>query len=196
MSLPERAAWLWSRLEAPVRLFALGAAPLNVAVAGALMETLEPAAWVCVRRVERDSGGLIEPTLTSALSASLSTQEQDLLQLEPGWDGYGAAPLEPAVVKELVDELRESLKGISANAPQLVPGGDGSLQAEWYLPGLEIFYQLNRDRDRFLFVAAADGDHVYAGADAQKSFPAIVRTLRAFDDNTQANGTGPNGTLV
>lgn len=49
--------------------------------------------------------------------------------LERNWDGYGADRIAPEVVDELVRVLTDGLADV-----QFVPGGDGSVQAEWHTP--------------------------------------------------------------
>lgn len=71
--------------------------------------------------------GHYDPGFVSAVETALA----ELTQLPPGWDGYGAPAIEPAVIaaaRRFVRSLPENL----AYRPQVVPMSPGNLQLEWH----------------------------------------------------------------
>lgn len=64
-------------------------------------------------------------------------QIQELLQLLPDWDSYGALPIDPDNAVTLVEVLLSALPD-DCPVPQLVPATDGNLQAEWHDGGFDI----------------------------------------------------------
>lgn len=67
----------------------------------------------------------------------LSPKFQELMALPVGWDGYAGLPVSfdcVCFVVQLIDRL--SINEIEA--PQVVPGSDGSLQLEWHNYGYDV----------------------------------------------------------
>jgi hypothetical protein len=56
----------------------------------------------------------------------LAAELAKIAALKPNWDGYGADPIAP----ETCEALRRAL--IDLPSACIVPGADGSLQAEWH----------------------------------------------------------------
>jgi hypothetical protein len=120
----------------------------------------------------------IAPALSEAMERSLAAQEQELSELEPDWDGYGAEPLDPGVIKEFISELRLSLAGSKIRAPDLIPGADGSLQAEWHLRDANIFYQVDAQMERMLYLAVKGTQTFYGfGDEASEYFSQVARAF-------------------
>lgn len=72
----------------------------------------------------------VQPTGTAWVDARLSK----LASLQADWDGYGADPVD----RDQLNILGALLKAhLPAGAPRgaIVPGADGSVQAEWHLAG-------------------------------------------------------------
>lgn len=94
---------------------------------------------------------------------SLAKQQHDLPALPKNWDGYGANP--PAV--EVVNDVIETIRAGGTNRlVDIVPGSDGSIQAEWHIRGdVDIEYCVDPQGSRSLYVNATrpSGDGVQAG---------------------------------
>lgn len=54
--------------------------------------------------------------------------------LPPNWDGYGADPLNWLVIRKLGEVLSVINPAEGFWPANIVPGADGSVQAEWHLP--------------------------------------------------------------
>lgn len=78
---------------------------------------------------------------------SLASQREQLTTLPENWDGYGAKPLPASIVDSMLSEIESE-----GALVQLVPGGDGSLQAEWHLSGATVAYNIATDGKRSLSV--------------------------------------------
>jgi hypothetical protein len=73
-------------------------------------------------------------TSRERLSTWLDTAEKTLnrfAKLEPNWDGYGARPINPAVIQEARDLIARIADHIN-EAPVIVPTPRGSIQLEWH----------------------------------------------------------------
>ena len=75
------------------------------------------------------------------IHSSVVARRKELLSLETGWDGYGGKP----VSAEAFDDLVERIDSEGALI-QIVPGSEGSLQAEWHLRG-DVSIEFNRDAE-------------------------------------------------
>lgn len=71
--------------------------------------------------------------ITNVQPGNKKVQErlQELIRLEPGWDGYYGAPVS---FDNAVFALRmlETICNAQTPAPQIVPGSEGDLQIEWH----------------------------------------------------------------
>lgn len=80
---------------------------------------------------------------------SKAKQFGSLTSLEKNWDGYGAEPLNPQFVSDVMNEVMT--EGALCD---FVPGSDGSIQAEWHLRGdVDVEYQVHADGSRSLYVS-------------------------------------------
>jgi len=61
----------------------------------------------------------------------ITSQTNALRQLEPNWDGYDAEPLNPSIILRM-ETLLGDLLPHEVISGSIVPGADGSLQAEWH----------------------------------------------------------------
>lgn len=68
---------------------------------------------------------------TSPWAATLKERFDELASLSRGWDGYSGCPVAPDCA-QFAANLIERLFVEGVPAPQLVPGGDGTLQIEWH----------------------------------------------------------------
>ena len=64
-------------------------------------------------------------------------QATNLRKLKYNWDGYGAEPVSASTLNSVVSILERYLPADSVPG-SLVPGADGSVQAEWHLPNVSI----------------------------------------------------------
>lgn len=71
----------------------------------------------------------------------IDQQIDRLLALPAGWDGYNAVPISHAVAAQIRGEIRPHCFG-GVPAPDLIPGGDGSVQAEWYEVEIAMTYRV------------------------------------------------------
>lgn len=106
--------------------------------------------------------------LTDQIERSLEAQRTDLHQLPEGWDGFGSPALVGEDIEAFFSELRLVLRGLNVFPPDVIPGGDGSLQAEWRTVNLEVEYRQEPDGGRYLWVRERDSgrEHEYFGPDA------------------------------
>jgi hypothetical protein len=102
-----------------------------------------------------------------------------LANLERGWDGYDAEAPCRRVTEQLLADLHEALADVSVAAPTLVPGADGSLQAEWRRKGYVVFYDMGSDCERTLVVKNKErGIHLrYEGKEALVELAACARDI-------------------
>ena len=75
---------------------------------------------------------LAEKAVKPGARAWVETQLRKLEALPINWDGYGADPIHPGVLRLMGASLEQMLP-ITALPGNVVPGADGSLQAEWHL---------------------------------------------------------------
>jgi hypothetical protein len=68
----------------------------------------------------------------ASLSAQLRQKINELLALEPNWDGENAKPVKPHVLADVVETLRRlSRQTDGFHEPFLAPTFDGFVQMEW-----------------------------------------------------------------
>jgi hypothetical protein len=60
-----------------------------------------------------------------------------LAALSPGWDSYGAKPLNPSAVRRMLNLLSLLLPD-DAPEPSVVPTRDGGVQLEWHRRGIDL----------------------------------------------------------
>lgn len=76
-------------------------------------------------------------TLESDWGTNLVTRLNELTSLPIGWDGYRGRPV-PFYLAHFVASMLERLCQEDVPAPSLVPGSDGSVQAEWHRNGYDV----------------------------------------------------------
>lgn len=113
--------------------------------------------------------------LNAAVRKSLDSQRSLLSGLRKDWDGYGAEPLPKYRVKAFISELESALEDYSGPLPEIIPGADGSLQAEWHRRYLTLFYGVDSEDARHLFLKVANKDPITLSGDA-----AILGFVRAL----------------
>lgn len=161
---------------------------LQLAILGVVPVPSEQMAWIAppLSRRRKDTAtsfydareAEVMPALSRAIEQSLAAQEAELSALKHDWDGYGADPVDVDLVKSFVSELRLSLVGAQIRPPDIIPGADGSLQAEWHLKGAEIFYQIDADKQRMLYLAVKGTESFCRfGEEASSLFDQIVHAV-------------------
>jgi hypothetical protein len=89
--------------------------------------------------------------MTPTFRDSLVYQLKRLSELKPNWDGYGGPVLSAKVLARVVVDVAWSATDQTPPVA-LCPGGDGSLQAEWHLKGVELEYHVSPDQSRYLWI--------------------------------------------
>lgn len=74
----------------------------------------------------------------------------ELSTLKPGWDSYGAHPVEPEAVTYLLNMLL-AVKRKSLAVPQIVPMNSGGLQLEWDHEALHLEVAVGSQQACFYF---------------------------------------------
>jgi len=67
-----------------------------------------------------------------------------LLDLPPNWDGYGARAMDPAVLERALRVLLDVVP-LSAPSPYVVPSPAGGVQVEWHEPACDIEIEFKVD---------------------------------------------------
>lgn len=96
-----------------------------------------------------------------AVREKIEARRADLKTLEPGWDGYGAHPIPHDVIDAFVDDV---LTFTGDKWAQIVPGGDGSLQAEWHLRDRSVHLCREPDGSLYLYMQEATAPLMYEAA--------------------------------
>lgn len=76
--------------------------------------------------------------------AEVAAQIVSLVNLEPGWDSYGARRVSTSMALDAL-ELLHQLVGLGLPAPQVVPTSRGGVQFEWDAAGVELEIELQPD---------------------------------------------------
>ncbi|PZU71069.1 hypothetical protein [Sphingobium sp.] len=75
----------------------------------------------------------------------LDQQARKVRSLQHDWDGYGADPIDANVLEFVLGILRNALPRDSVPG-NLVPGADGSVQAEWHLRNVSLGLLVEEDK--------------------------------------------------
>lgn len=81
-----------------------------------------------------------------------------LLTLEPGWDGHRARALSDAAISSLFEVLAVVMSDDVAR-PQIFPLVDGGLQAEWHAGGHDIEVEIESDGSIYAIARTPDGEY-------------------------------------
>lgn len=103
----------------------------------------------------------------------LAKQNNDILDLRPNWDGYGADPIEYHIVSKLFSVLERYDWSTSLNG-KVVPGADGSLQAEWHYANKSIGLLIESDGTTRVWLDRAGGELSAAGSRALEMFDLLA----------------------
>jgi hypothetical protein len=117
-----------------------------------------------------NAAALSDP-LESAVPAWLNPTIQsfeDLLQLPPNWDGYGAAQIQELIVDTAYRLLREVMDN-DAPTPSVVPLSDGGVQLEWHRHGRNLEIEFPADETPS-FYYYEDGAHLDSEGQVSRSY--------------------------
>jgi hypothetical protein len=76
-------------------------------------------------------------------------QLNEMLSLEPGWDGYRAREVTAAAVEATV-QILDRFMNEAVEFPDLFPLGDGGIQIEWHADGVDIEVEVSPEGDAFV----------------------------------------------
>ena len=82
-------------------------------------------------------------------------QLNELLALEPGWDGYRAREVADTAVEATVEVL-DRFMNEALEFPDLFPLSDGGIQIEWHADGVDIEIEVSREGDAFVLATGPD----------------------------------------
>jgi hypothetical protein len=82
-------------------------------------------------------------------------QLNELLALEPGWDGYRAREVADAAVETTV-ELLDRFMDEAVEFPDLFPLNDGGIQIEWHADDVDIEIEVSPEGDAFVLATGPD----------------------------------------
>lgn len=112
------------------------------------------------------SDPIVEIAALSDLPETIAAQLNALRALPKDWDGYGAQPLNPEILSNMQSALFSALRGIDCPSPDLTPGADGSLAAEWHRGSVELIFNIDRHGMRSLSVSGPQGAREYYDEEA------------------------------
>ena len=92
------------------------------------------------------------------------------------WDGYDAPAVSPLVVEQLVAVLRQSLPS-EGRVGSLVPGADGSVQAEWHLRNVSLGFVVDEDASMSAWVRTPAHEYERHGVAAIGLLTEMANTL-------------------
>jgi len=87
-------------------------------------------------------------------------QLNELLALEPGWDGYRAHEVADVAIQATVEVL-DGFMSEAVEFPDLFPLSDGGIQIEWHADGVDIEVEISPEGDAFV-LATGPNDTVLA----------------------------------
>jgi hypothetical protein len=124
--------------------------------------------------------------------SKLSSSAKQIEELKAGWDGPGSIPLSAKALFLATYHTRlalEAMQGVTA--PQLVPGGDGSIQIEWHAKHGELEFDVDARGRMSIWIrdhrngAEFDGEDEAALALFYRWAPWVASELR--DDRNAAH---------
>jgi hypothetical protein len=80
---------------------------------------------------------------------------EELVRLEPGWDGYQGQPVS-LLNANFALRMLESICASQSIEPQIVPGSAGDLQIEWHTPSGDIELHVRAPNDVVAWRSGAD----------------------------------------
>ena len=138
-----------------------------------LPETLAGApivAWHELSANSELSSAMTTQAVSAEIGASLRAQREYLLALPANWDGYGAAPISEEMLEKLECAVSDAIAQVDCRAPDIIPGGDGSIQAEWHMNGLDLSFSVGPGKSQYFAVTAAEADLEFFDEDALPAF--------------------------
>jgi hypothetical protein len=110
---------------------------------------------------------------------------QELVRLEPGWDGYGALPvtLENAF---FALEILNFTCGPGVSAPSIVPGPGGDLQLEWHTRACDIEVHIQAPYEVCAWRRLTDGDPIGEEVSLTNDFFKLSQWLNTLTEQSNA----------
>lgn len=143
------------------------------------------------RKVLRFRGNTPRITINDTACAwreDLEDRLEELIQLPEGWDGYDGRPVSFANAVFALGML-ERLYMSAAPPPELVPGYNGDLQAEWHVGGVDIELHVRAPNDvhawRVTPATGIDGEEIPLTND----FTIVGTWIKELADSVDAVGT-------
>lgn len=104
---------------------------------------------------------------------------RSIRSLGADWDGYGADPIAEQTIRQLAWLLRHDVPD-RAEVGSIVPGGDGSLQAEWHLDSVELGLIVEPGGSVFAWVRPRAGPEIErSGLEARELFWSVANIYLA-----------------
>lgn len=117
-------------------------------------------------------------SVTSAeVANSLKAQKAYLLSLPANWDGYGAKRVSGVLLDQLENAVTYAVGLTDCRAPDIIPGGDGSVQAEWHRKDLELSFSVGPTGSHYFAVTSPDADLEFFDEDALPAFRSWAHRL-------------------
>lgn len=96
--------------------------------------------------------------------------------LPTNWDGFGADPIDPSVIRLMKTNL-EQLLPLTSLPGSIVPGADGSLQGEWHLERASFGLLIENDGKMSCWVRPSNMPEIERfGFEARELFQSAVLT--------------------
>jgi hypothetical protein len=102
----------------------------------------------------------------------------ELLALDPNWDSYGAAPVQPRAVESALDLLLKVMKDDTPR-PAVVPANTGGVQLEWHSAILDLEVEIAVDGTTTVFYQDYERDSEGEGPLELGSLQQILSKLRS-----------------
>lgn len=119
----------------------------------------------------------IMQTPTHDWHEAVSSRLEHLSRLPHNWDGYGGIPIS-FLLAHFTMSMLSSACPIGSSAPQLVPGHDGDLQAEWHT--LEYDIELHVHAPYRVTAVRCNGDDIEEVA-LTNDFTMVAEWLNAME---------------
>jgi hypothetical protein len=148
----------------------VASATLNFVIPAGLIFVVTPLAATATLSTPPQSA---ERSVVETKISWIDAQAGRVANLGDNWDGYGADPVSLGTLGILTNFLREVLP---AGAPEgsLVPGADGSIQAEWHLLSGSFGLLVEHDRNISAWMRQTG-----SGLDVEHSGLAALELLRS-----------------
>lgn len=126
----------------------------------------------------------------SLIKAQINARLDELVNLEPGWDGYNGQPVSLENANFALEILKQVCLSPNAPVPQIVPGVNGDLQMEWHTHSVEIELHILAPHQVHAWIFNAktypDGQEFLLDTDFSAVAQQIKEITERFSDRTPA----------